>query len=419
MYHREPREPVEGDLQLVQLITQTAALVIERKRAEAALRELNETLEARVVEEIAERRAAEVALQRAQKLEVDRQADGRGRARLQQFAPGDLRQPATAWHRTLRANARAERRLANAMAGVNRGAKLANQLLAFGRRQPLEPKVVNIGRLVAGHGRNAAARRIGEAVEMETVIAGGLWNTVVDPTQIENAILNLAINARDAMDGARQAHDRGRATPISTMTMPRHNPDVKPGQYVMIAVTDTGAGMSQEVIEQRIRALLHDEAGGQGHRASASRMVYGFVKQSGGHVKIYSELGHGTTVKIYLPRVDGDSGRGRRTGARGRGWRHGNHPRRRGRRGGARDGGRECCGLGYHVLKAKDAASALPILESGVTIDLLFTDVVMPGPVRSPELARKARSACRRSRFCSRPATRRTRSSTAAGSTRA
>jgi len=387
MYHREPREPLEDDLQLVQLITQTAALVIERKQAETKLRQLNETLEGRVVEEIAERRAAEVALQRAQKLEAIGKLTG-GVAHdfnnLLQIVSGNLQLLAT----DVANNPRAERRITNAMAGVTRGAKLANQLLAFGRRQPLEPKVVNIGRLVGGM-EDLVRRSIGEAVEIETVVSGGLWNTFVDPAQIENAILNLAINARDAMDGigkltieVRNAHlDHDYA---------EKNSEVRPGQYVMIAVTDTGAGIPPELIEQVFEPFFSTKPEGKGSGLGLS-MVYGFVKQSGGHVKIYSEVGQGTSVKIYLPRIheDEDQAAGPELVEAG--------------------GGSETIlvveddeevratvsellrELGYNVLTAKDAGSALPILESGVKVDLLFTDVVMPGTLRSPELARKAK----------------------------
>ena len=387
MYHREPREPVEDDLQLVQLITQTAALVIERKRAENKLRELNETLEARVVTEIAERRAAEVALQRAQKLEAIGKLTG-GVAHdfnnLLQIISGNLQLLGS----DVPGNPRAERRLANAMAGVNRGAKLASQLLAFGRRQPLEPKVVNIGRLVAGM-EDLLRRSIGEAVEMEAVVSGGLWNAFVDPTQIENALLNLAINARDAMDAVGKLTIEVRNAHLDH-EYAQQNSDVKPGQYVMIAVTDTGAGIPPEIVEQVFEPFFTTKPEGKGSGLGLS-MVYGFVKQSGGHVKIYSEVGQGTSVKIYLPRIheDEDVVAGPELVEAG--------------------GGSETIlvveddeevrstvtdmlrELGYNVLTAKDAASALPILESGVKIDLLFTDVVMPGPLRSPELARKAK----------------------------
>jgi PAS domain S-box-containing protein len=387
MYHRKPREPVDDDLELVQLITQTAALVIERKRAETALRELNETLEARVVEEIAERRAAEIALQRAQKLEAIGKLTG-GIAHdfnnLLQIISGNLQLLAS----DVPDNPRAERRLANAMGGVSRGAKLASQLLAFGRRQPLEPKVVNIARLVGGM-EDLLRRSIGEAIEMETVISGGLWNAFVDPSQIENAVLNLAINARDAMDGAGKLTIEVRNAHLDH-EYAEQNSDVKPGQFVMVAVSDTGGGIPPEIVEQVFEPFFTTKPEGKGSGLGLS-MVYGFVKQSAGHVKIYSEIGQGTSVKIYLPRVreDEDLPTGPELVEAG--------------------GGSETIlvveddeevrstvsdmlrELGYNVLTAKDAASALPILESGVKIDLLFTDVVMPGPLRSPELARKAK----------------------------
>ena len=361
--------------------------VTQRRRAENELRQLNETLEARVLDEIAERRAAEVALQQAQKMESIGKLTG-GVAHdfnnLLQVISGNLQ----LLQRDLIGNERAERRISNAMAGVMRGAKLASQLLAFGRRQPLEPKVVNIGRLVVGM-EELLRRSIGEAIEIETVVSGGLWNAFADPTQIENAVLNLAINSRDAMDGAGKLTIEVRNADLDR-SYAAANPEIQPGQYVMLAVSDTGAGMSAEVLQSAFEPFFTTKPEGKGSGLGLS-MVYGFVKQSGGHAKIYSEPGHGTTVRFYLPRVMADednvvaaepldAGGGTETilvveddeGVRLT----------------VTEMLRE---LGYKVLRAKDATSAMPILESGAHIDLLFTDVVMPGPVRSPELARKAR----------------------------
>jgi CheY-like chemotaxis protein len=283
---------------------------------------------------------------------------------------------------------KAERRITNAMAGVQRGAKLASQLLAFGRRQPLEPKVVNIGRLVGGM-EDLLRRSIGEGVEMETVVSPSLWNAFADPTQVENAVLNLAINARDAMDGIGKLTIEVRNSHLDH-DYSQQNPGVDPGQYVMLAVSDTGSGMPPELIERVFEPFFTTKAEGKGSGLGLS-MVYGFTKQSGGHVKIYSEVGEGTTVRLYLPRVheSEDVAAGPELVEAG--------------------GGSETIlvveddaevrtiatemlrELGYKVLTAKDAASAVPILESGMKIDLLFTDVVMPGPIRSPELARKAK----------------------------
>ncbi|MFC0399599.1 response regulator [Paraburkholderia rhizosphaerae] len=283
---------------------------------------------------------------------------------------------------------RPAQRVRNALAGVARGAKLASQLLAFGRRQPLAPKVVNLGRFVRGLD-DMLRRALGDGIEIETIVSGGLWNTLVDPFQVENALLNLAINARDAMDGqGKLTIEAGNAALDDAYA--KRNADVLPGQYVMVAVTDTGTGMTPEVQEHVFEPFFTTKREGQGTGLGLS-MVYGFVKQSGGHVKIYSEPGHGTTIRLYLPRVRQQEDLETDIDA------------------GPVKGGAETIlvveddedvrttvvemlsSLGYHVLRAKDAQSALAIVESGVPIHLLFTDVVMPGPLRSTELARKAR----------------------------
>ncbi|AIP34136.1 sensory box protein [Paraburkholderia xenovorans LB400] len=279
-------------------------------------------------------------------------------------------------------------RLAHAIDAVERGAKLASQLLAFGRRQALRPVVVNLAAMVRGTD-SMLARALGETINVETVVAAGLWNTLVDTHQLENVLLNLAINARDAMPGG------GRLTIELANAMlddryVRPLSDVPAGQYVMLGVTDTGIGMPPEIVERAFDPFFTTKPEGQGTGLGLS-MAYGFVKQSGGHIRIYSEVGHGTTVRIYLPRsmdtaVDLLA-------------RH-EHP--------VKVGGRETIlvveddanvqstvvdmltELGYSVLKADNAEQALTVLRSGIHIDVLFTDVVMPGPLRSPEMARQA-----------------------------
>ncbi|GBD49897.1 response regulator [Methylopila sp. Yamaguchi] len=399
--HSEPRWfDVTAEASLLSLAGQAAVAIdnarlfaeLERQlrhraRAEDQLRQLNETLEAKVASEIADRRLAERALQQAQKMETIGKLTG-GVAHdfnnLLQVISGNLQ----LLTKDLEGNERAERRLANALAGVSRGAKLASQLLAFGRRQPLAPKVVNVGRLIAGMD-DMLRRSIGESIEIETIASADLWNTLIDPTQIETAILNLAINARDAMDGAGKLMIEAGNVVLDADYARRHD-EATPGEYVMVAVSDTGSGMTPEVLEQVFEPFFSTKPEGKGTGLGLS-MVYGFVKQSGGHIKLYSEPGLGTAVKLYLPRADEvedvravpDA-----TPARG---------------------GTETilvaeddeevratvvetlADLGYHVLTAKDAASALSVVESGVPIDLLFTDVVMPGPLKSPELARRAR----------------------------
>ncbi|WP_052629458.1 response regulator [Pseudoxanthomonas suwonensis] len=367
---------------------QDAQREIERRRAvEEALQLLNEHLESRVAEEIGVRRQAEAALQQAQKMESIGQLTG-GIAHdfnnLLQVISGNLQ----LLSKDTAGNPRAEQRVQNALAGVSRGSRLAAQLLAFGRRQPLEPKVINVGRFVRGLD-DMLRRALGEEIEIETTISGGLWNTLADPGQVENALLNLAINARDAMGG------RGRLTievgnAFLDDNYVRLHADVRAGQYVMLAVTDTGCGIPQHILDKVFEPFFTTKPEGKGTGLGLS-MVYGFARQSDGHVKIYSEVGQGTTIKLYLPRANEnedllvpmdqqpavggsetilvveDDEEVRATAVE------------------------MLSDLGYRVLRAGDAASGLAIVESGLPIDLLFTDVVMPGTMRSPELARKAR----------------------------
>jgi PAS domain S-box-containing protein len=281
------------------------------------------------------------------------------------------------------------RRIDTAMGAVERGAKLATQLLAFARRQPLHPKPTDLGRIVRSMG-DMLQRALGDGIEIETVEGEALWTTAVDPHQLEQVILNLAINARDAMQG------RGHLTievgnALLDEDYVRGEPGLAPGQYVMLAMSDTGSGMTPEVREKAFEPFFSTKPEGQGTGLGLS-MTYGFVKQSGGHIRIYSEPGHGTTIKLYLPRChEPEQVPSRPEPA-------------------AAVGGTETVlvveddaavrrtvcdllgSLGYRVLQAPDAGIALGMLEQGCHIDLLFTDVVMPGAVRSPELARRARA---------------------------
>jgi CheY-like chemotaxis protein len=282
------------------------------------------------------------------------------------------------------------RRLTCAHEAVERGAKLASQLLAFARRQPLEPVALDISRLLRSSD-DMLRRVLGETIELETVVSGGLWNTLADPNHLQNVIVNLAINARDAMDGAgRLTIEAGNAMLDDEYT--RHHDDLASGQYVMVAVSDTGCGMTPEILARAFEPFYTTKAEGQGTGTGLGlSMAYGFTKQTGGHIELCSEPGHGTTVKLYLPRSMEDEAV--RVEAA-------NDPV---------TGGTETIlvveddpnvratavdmltQLGYRVLKAVDAQSALSVLESGVHVDLLFSDVVMPGPMRSVELARRAK----------------------------
>lgn len=336
--------------------------------------------------DVTTRKLLEEQLRRSQKMEALGQLTG-GVAHdfnnLLQVISGNLH----LLTKDIAGNERAETRVQNALAGVARGSKLASQLLSFGRRQPLEPKVVNVGRFLQGMD-DMLRRTLGEEIELETVVAGGLWNTLIDPNQAENAVLNLAINARDAMGG------RGRLTIEATNasldeTYARTN-DAEAGHYVLIAVMDTGTGMTPEILDKVFEPFFSTKPENKGTGLGLS-MVYGLVKQSNGHIKIYSEVGQGTTVKIYLPR--NTAAEDFLTDLRSL----------------PVQGGTETVlvvedddevrdttvalltDLGYRTLRARDAASALTVVESGAPIDLVFTDVVMPGPLRSTELARKAK----------------------------
>ncbi|HLG87332.1 MAG TPA: CHASE3 domain-containing protein [Alphaproteobacteria bacterium] len=282
---------------------------------------------------------------------------------------------------------RALRNINLALMGAERGAKLTHQLLAFARRQPLEPRPVNLGQLLPDL-TELLRRSLGELIDIEVIGAAGLWNTSIDPHQFENAVLNLAINARDAMpNGGRLTLELANVW-VDEAYAVRHE-EVDPGQYVMFGVTDTGSGMPPEIAARAFDPFFTTK--GDGGTGLGLSMVYGFVKQSGGHVKIYSEPGHGTTVKIYLPRTmemnepgyvpaanvdlsgsetilvveDDDTVRSTVVGM--------------------------LADLGYRVLEAANGASALTALESGEPVDLVFTDVIMPGSVSSRVLAERAR----------------------------
>jgi PAS domain S-box-containing protein len=274
--------------------------------------------------------------------------------------------------------ARLRRAIGNAMRGALRAATLTERLLAFSRQQPLEPKPVDINQLLVGLS-DLLGRSLGENIEIETVGAAGLWRVEADPVQLEAAILNLALNARDAMpDGGKLTIETHNAHLDEHYSL-RHA-EVRPGQYVQLAITDTGAGMPQEVVARAFEPFFTTKRVGQGTGLGLSQ-VYGFVKQSGGHVKIYSEVGHGTTLKIYLPRllkaselqgevepditgsdahetilvVEDDSDV----------------------RAYIVEMLRE---LDYRVIEAPDAETALGLMQSDARrIDLLLTDIVLPG----------------------------------------
>jgi PAS domain S-box-containing protein len=191
-----------------------------------------------------------------------------------------------------------EQRLTSIRDAVERGSKLSAQLLAFARRQPLHPSVVNAAQLVERMD-SLLHRAAGEGVALHRRCAPDLWNTLVDPNQLENVILNLVINARDAMAGQGSVTIALSNATLDSATLP--DPELSPGQYVLIAVSDTGSGMQAEVMEHAFEPFFTTKAEGKGTGLGLS-MAHGFVKQSGGHIRLASEVGRGTTVSIYLPR---------------------------------------------------------------------------------------------------------------------
>ena len=294
-----------------------------------------------------------------------------------QFAKGDL--------------SKMERYATTAITSANRAAALTHRLLAFSRRQPLDPKPVNANRLITGM-EELLRRTIGEAVRLEIVTAGGLWQTLCDPHQLESAILNLAINARDAMPAGGTLTIETCNAHLDDAYAARQR-EVKPGQYVCICVTDTGVGMSADTISKAFEPFFTTKPIGQGTGLGLS-MIYGFARQSEGYAKIYSEVEKGTTFKLYLPRHYGEGEE-----EEGHSVELGDELRaERGEvvlvvedetavRSLVVDVLEE---LGYRAIEAVDGPSGLKVLQSRRRIDLLVTDIGLPG-LNGRQLADAAR----------------------------
>lgn len=363
------------------------AVEAERDRAIAELRALNETLEQRVDERTAALLNAEEALRQSQKMEAVGQLTG-GLAhdfnnilagiggslelmkiRLAQGRIGDI-----------------DRHVNGAQAAVKRAAALTQRLLAFSRRQTLDPRPSNLNQIVSGM-HDLIGRSVGPAISVETVAAGGLWSAFVDVGQLENSLLNLCINARDAMpDGGKLTIETANRWMDDRAAMQR---GLQAGQYLSLCVSDTGTGMSPDVVARAFDPFFTTKPTGQGTGLGLS-MVYGFAGQSGGTARIYSELGRGTMVCIYLPRYVGEEGA--------------EEPVLR------EDPSPTASGLktilvvddeplvrmvavevlqdlGYHVLEAEDGASAVKVMGAHPEIDLLITDVGLPNGMNGRQLA--------------------------------
>jgi signal transduction histidine kinase len=365
--------------------------ITERKRELVQLRNFTEALEAAVKERTREleaeneaRRRVEESLRQSQKMEAVGQLTG-GVAHdfnnLLTIVMGGLDmigrqlpnlEPSAA-------TARMTRGRDIALEGVRRAAALTSRLLAFSRQQPLAPKIIDANKLVSGL-CDLVRRALGDAVVLETVLAAGLWRTEADPNQLESAILNLALNARDAMPNGGKVTIETANCYLDKAYVSNLSEPVTEGQYIMIAVADTGTGMDRAIIERAFDPFFTTKDVGKGTGLGLSQ-VYGFVRQSSGHVKIYSEPGQGATVKIYL----------RRSAAR-----EDERDAEAARADAAQASGTETilvveddpalrayaveifAELGYQVIEAESGAAALDVLDRR-SVDLLFTDVVMPG----------------------------------------
>jgi PAS domain S-box-containing protein len=363
----------------------------ERRRAEAELRELNATLEAKVEQRTQEVQRHAEAVRQLQKMEAIGQLTG-GVAHdfnnLLQVIVGNLeiirRTAGPDSTRVLRA-------VDIATDSARAGAAMTQRLLAFARRQPLDPKPLDVNVLVKGMS-DLIQRALGETIEIEIVLGAGLWNAEADANELERAILNLAVNARDAMpEGGKLTVETSNSHVDDAYAA--LNPESSPGQYVLISITDTGTGMDAATMRQAFEPFFTTKPVGRGTGLGLSQ-VYGFVKQSGGHVRLYSEPNVGTTVRMYLPRLRAAAAE---TPAAAPPV--------------AAEGGRqevvlvvedddsvrslsvEMLGeLGYQVLEAPDGPRALQILDARDDIALLFTDVVLPGGMTGAQVAARAKA---------------------------
>ncbi|MDB5679058.1 PAS domain-containing sensor histidine kinase [Sphingomonas bacterium] len=346
---------------------------------------------AKVTRDLTEKRGIEEQLRQSQKMEAVGQLTGGLAHDFNNLLTGiggslEMMQVRMAQGRT----GDFDRYLLAAQGAVKRAAALTHRLLAFSRRQPLDPRPTNINRLINDL-QDLIQRTVGPSVRVEVVGAGGLWPTLVDPNQLENAILNLSINARDAMP------DGGRLT-IETANKwlderTARQQDLPVGQYVSICVSDTGTGMAPDIVAKAFEPFFTTKPLGQGTGLGLS-MIYGFARQSGGQVRIYSEVGQGTTMCIYLPRHDEEAVSEDEANSS-----MSSEP--------VGDGevvlliddeptirmlaGEVLTEAGYAVIEAPDGPTGLRILESNARIDLLITDVGLPGGMNGRQVADAAR----------------------------
>jgi PAS domain S-box-containing protein len=354
-----------------------AATAIDNARLLIRLQTLNAELEKRVADEISERMKAEEQLRQSQKMEAVGQLTGGIAHDFNNMLAVIIGGLNLAKRRLSQGESNIDRLIDGAIDGANRAATLTQRLLAFSRQQPLAPEVMDLNKMIGGM-RDLLDRSLGELTQLEAVLAAGLWRVKADTAQLESAILNLAVNARDAMPNG------GRLTIETSNSFidEKYARDyaLMPGQYVLVAVTDNGVGMEEDVLGKAFDPFFTTKEVGKGTGLGLSQ-VYGFVRQSGGHVKIYSEIGVGTTVKVYLPRHVGDEERPdtlEETVHAGASLQKEtilvveDDERVRG------ISSETLRDLGYTVIEAAGAREAIKKIEEGLILDLLFTDVVMP-----------------------------------------
>lgn len=345
---------------------------------------------AKITRDLTERRAAEERMRQAQKMEAIGQLTGGVAHDFNNLLTVIIGNIETLKRRLAERPDPTMERLANsALHGAQRGALLVHRLLAFSRSQPLEPCATSVNTLVTGMS-DMLRRTLGETISIETVLGGGAWPIFADASELESALLNLAINARDAMpDGGKLTIE---AANVFLDESYAREAEIAPGQYVGIFVSDTGTGMTADTIAKAFDPFFTTKEAGQGTGLGLSQ-VYGFIKQSGGHVKIYSEVGVGTTVKLYLPRhIDAGAAKTPASAEPA-------VPVGRGEtilvveddanvRAFATETLQE---LGYRVLSANDGASGLRLIDAHREIAVLFTDVGLPGGMNGRQLADEAK----------------------------
>ena len=388
--HKDARRWLPDELALVREVAQRTRMAVQRRRAEHDLRHFADTLESQVATRTRELMETEAALRQAQKMEAVGQLTGGLAHDFNNLLTGisgslDLLQKRVAQGRVTDL----DRYLIAAQGASKRAAALTHRLLAFSRRQTLDPKPTDVTKLI--HGMTDLIRRtVGPGITVETVDMAGLWTAMVDPNQLENALLNLAINARDAMpEGGRLTIENGNKWMDDRAARDR---DLSPGQYLSICVSDTGTGMPADVVQRAFDPFFTTKPIGQGTGLGLS-MIYGFARQSGGQVRIYSELGQGTMVCIYLPRhygaehVDEAFGRGevQRAEAGEVVLVVDDEPT-------VRMLVTDVLGdLGYNALEAEDGPAGLRLLQSSARVDLLVTDVGLPNGMNGRQVADAAR----------------------------